>query len=463
MARFGGSTDGTNFEWIGNTDTVPYTVDVSGYNYLKIVLYASYNTSKSVGNYITFKKVMLVTGDTPSVYYPKYYALDFSARSNIDTAMPLYKHFKFEKGGIASGGALPAYNPSTPRIRTVGIVKLNAGDTVMCLVPKVTFAAHLYLENGTWVKEATTGWSGPVYTIPVTGFYKFAARYDTGTSDAGMNDTASNYTPFFIVYNSLGAALYKWHEANGNIQLVLHRGMALLAPENTIPAFRLSSKYGFETIETDVWFTSDGYPVLCHDATVDRTSNGSGTIADMTLAQLKALDFGSWFSAEYAGTTIPTLEEAIIDAKTHGYKLQIEPKEDWTVDGRAEAVVALIVKYGMEKSVTIAGFNGYNLIKVHQLNEYIDLGRMTSAIDSGSIAATLDANIKGSNNETFMIVHPASNITADGMALALAAHLPVMASITNTVDGMVALANLGIRLVTTDAINLKEAYHYTDI
>ena len=106
-----------------------------------------------------------------------------------------------------------------------------------------------------------------------------------------------------------------------------HRGFNTIAPENTLPAFRLSAQKGFSTVETDVCTTSDGYIVCIHDTTVDRTSNGSGYVRDKTLAELKALDFGSWKSAEYAGTTIPTLEEFIVLCRNLGLSAYIEIKE----------------------------------------------------------------------------------------------------------------------------------------
>ena len=111
---------------------------------------------------------------------------------------------------------------------------------------------------------------------------------------------------------------------NPNIRAVNHRGYCTEAPENTLSAFRLSKKMGFRYVECDVSFTSDTVPVLLHDSTVDRTSNGSGNISAMTLEQVKALDFGSWKSAEYAGEKIPTFEEFMLLCKQIGLHPYIE-------------------------------------------------------------------------------------------------------------------------------------------
>lgn len=94
------------------------------------------------------------------------------------------------------------------------------------------------------------------------------------------------------------------------MSLVLsHRGANRVSPENTLPAFEAALRLGVDGIENDVHMTRDGVLVVCHDDTVDRTSDGRGRICDLTLRELRALDFGSWFSPQFAGTQILTLEE----------------------------------------------------------------------------------------------------------------------------------------------------------
>ncbi len=90
-----------------------------------------------------------------------------------------------------------------------------------------------------------------------------------------------------------------------------HRGANRRAPQNTIPAFRAAIEHGADGVEFDVQMSADGVLVVCHNYTVDETSNGTGRIDELTFEELRALDFGSWFSAEFAGTKIPTLEEVL--------------------------------------------------------------------------------------------------------------------------------------------------------
>ncbi|NLB36505.1 MAG: glycerophosphodiester phosphodiesterase [Clostridiales bacterium] len=92
-------------------------------------------------------------------------------------------------------------------------------------------------------------------------------------------------------------------------KIISHRGANKYAPENTIPAFQKALEFKVEGFENDVHCTKDGFVVVCHNHTIDATSNGKGKIADYTLEELRKFDFGSYFSEEFAGTKIPTLEE----------------------------------------------------------------------------------------------------------------------------------------------------------
>lgn len=93
--------------------------------------------------------------------------------------------------------------------------------------------------------------------------------------------------------------------------VVGHRGTKSFAPENTIAAFDKAIAIGARAIEMDVRMTKDGEFVIMHDPFVNRTTDGSGLVSQMTLAEIKALDAGGWFSPEFAGERVPTLREAL--------------------------------------------------------------------------------------------------------------------------------------------------------
>lgn len=144
-----------------------------------------------------------------------------------------------------------------------------------------------------------------------------------------------------------------WKYYNPHIRAIAHRGYSAGAPMNTLAAFRLAKQMGFKYTEGDVRMTADGVPVMIHDETVATTSNGTGNIGDMTLAQAKALDFGSWFSSKYAGEKIPTFEEFLILCKRTGLHPYIEIKST-NIDTAAKALVLvdLVKRYDMLRQVT---------------------------------------------------------------------------------------------------------------
>ena len=94
-------------------------------------------------------------------------------------------------------------------------------------------------------------------------------------------------------------------------QACAHRGDQTCAPENTLAAFRLAVEKGAPMIEFDVQVTRDGRLVIMHDSTVDRTTDGTGAVSDLTFQEIRALDAGGWFRPEFKGERVPTLEETL--------------------------------------------------------------------------------------------------------------------------------------------------------
>lgn len=138
----------------------------------------------------------------------------------------------------------------------------------------------------------------------------------------------------------------------GKINICGHRGHSVGAPENTLAAFRAAHAHGGTLCETDLSLTADGELVLIHDETVDRTTNGKGLVAAMSLAELQALDAGSWFSPEFAGERVPTLRSALELARTLGIMLQVELK----IHGRDDALFPVI-------AALLEELNAYDLVQ----------------------------------------------------------------------------------------------------
>ena len=162
-----------------------------------------------------------------------------------------------------------------------------------------------------------------------------------------------------------------WTQSKQNIFVAAHRGWCGKYPENTMEAFRAALTLDIDQIETDVRITKDGHLVLIHDATVDRTTNGTGKVCDMTLAELKQLDAGSWKGSEFAGCRIPTLTELMELIKDHptltlDLELKEYPVEGWEEVSYdvADRVFQVIADYGFEDRFFINTFSG-------KLHDYI--------------------------------------------------------------------------------------------
>ena len=107
---------------------------------------------------------------------------------------------------------------------------------------------------------------------------------------------------------------------------IAHRGAGKLAPENTLAAFKLGASHGYRMFECDVKLSADGVPFLLHDATLERTSNGTGIAGKQAWAELAKLDAGSWHSAAFTNETLPTLAVIARYCLDNHYFLNIEIK-----------------------------------------------------------------------------------------------------------------------------------------
>jgi glycerophosphoryl diester phosphodiesterase len=110
------------------------------------------------------------------------------------------------------------------------------------------------------------------------------------------------------------------------VKTVAHRGANTVAPENTVPAASGAFASGFDWVELDLRTSADGALVVIHDAAVDRTTDGSGLVVDMTMSELRALDAGVRFEAHFAGTRLPTLAEMLAEAKRWERGIYVEIK-----------------------------------------------------------------------------------------------------------------------------------------
>ena len=135
-----------------------------------------------------------------------------------------------------------------------------------------------------------------------------------------------------------------------------HRGDRASAPENTMPALQAAFASRLEFVEIDVQLTADGVPVLMHDETVDRTTDGSGAVSELTLEQVRALDAGSWYAPEFAGTRVPLFDEFLDAVAGNRQKALVELKGFWTPEGLRTVLDAIYLR-GVQNRIVFASFN----------------------------------------------------------------------------------------------------------
>jgi glycerophosphoryl diester phosphodiesterase len=162
--------------------------------------------------------------------------------------------------------------------------------------------------------------------------------------------------------------------------VIAHRGACGHAPENTLAAFRKAVSHGAAFIETDLQLSRDAHFVAIHDDTADRTTGGRGAVHDLTLAELRRLDAGSWFGSEFSGERIPTLEEVLDFAKKHDvvFYLEVKPTGSW---GGEHALISALRDSGEIPRSIVISFDGGVLDALRK----IDPTLMTGLLYQGQI------------------------------------------------------------------------------
>jgi len=172
-----------------------------------------------------------------------------------------------------------------------------------------------------------------------------------------------------------------WRFGAGTLPLPLiiaHRGDQSSAPENTLAAFRRALAAGADGVELDVRLTLDGQLVVFHDGRLDRTSNGCGLVNEHTLAEVKSLDVGAWFSPEFRREAAPTLDE-VFETLPHDFLVNVEMKV--LIKGMkliAQRVAETILRHQRLSSTLVASFNPMALCYLRSIEPRIARGYIWS-------------------------------------------------------------------------------------
>lgn len=215
----------------------------------------------------------------------------------------------------------------------------------------------------------------------------------------------------------------KWLFLENNfVHVCGHRGYSLAAPENSLSALEAAKEAGATTCEIDIVLTKDEEIVVCHDLSLERISNGQGLIANTTLADIRKLDAGSWFSAEFAGEPIPTLKE-VLEYSKGNLGLVIEIKERQHVDKLIEKLGGLLGETGMLDEVIIISFDHPVLVQVKRLIPNVRTEGITHARHFNPVRLAKDAKLDSLSIEVDMF-HPDDARALHAAGVAIRCHLP---------------------------------------
>jgi len=151
------------------------------------------------------------------------------------------------------------------------------------------------------------------------------------------------------------------HQPWPYVRVLAHRGGGKLAPENTITAIEVGLQHGFRAIEFDAMLAADAVPVLIHDATLERTTSGTGAVASHTAAELARLDAGAWMAPRFAGTRLPSLTDAITYCRSHDIWINIEIKPSPGAESATGAEVARVAAQAYADLVRPGGASAGNV------------------------------------------------------------------------------------------------------
>jgi glycerophosphoryl diester phosphodiesterase len=235
--------------------------------------------------------------------------------------------------------------------------------------------------------------------------------------------------------------------------IAAHRGDRATAPENTVPAFEAAVVSGSGFVEVDVQLTADGFPVIIHDRTVDRTTTGSGAVADLTLAQIRALDAGSWFAPAFAGVQVPLWAEFLdILVGANDVTALVELKHGWTADD-IEMLMGGIYFRGLQDRIVFASFSSVTVRAVHEAAPLIPrvLIRRVLPLDPVAVAQKFDVI-------AIMTRSSALETRPDAVAQMHAAGLGVLLYTLNSEERWSEALGYGVDGIVTDKPSALDAW-----
>lgn len=238
-------------------------------------------------------------------------------------------------------------------------------------------------------------------------------------------------------------------------KIFAHRGASMYAPENTMAAFQLADQLGAEGIEIDVHLTKDQVPVIIHDETIDRTTNGTGYIKDYTFNELKSFDAGSWFDQRYTGEQIISLEEFCIWITHKSLYLNIELKNNKIDYKHLESIIyEMLDHYKLLPQTIISTFNVNSLKRMQRLYHHVKRALLTTKANHKLIERAMALDVQAIHLKY-------SALTTQIVTEAKQHKIDLSIFTVNKPRQMIHCFNKGCRAIFTDVPDL--ALHYRQL
>lgn len=191
--------------------------------------------------------------------------------------------------------------------------------------------------------------------------------------------------------------------------VISHRGANRFAPQNTLAAFIKAAQLGADGVETDVRVTRDGHMVLCHNETVNGTSDGKGKVRDQYLGELFNYDFGSWFGGKFENTVIPTIDDFLGVMKENPVDiLDIEIKPNKNENDFVERIIKKVREYGMIEKLIVSSFDEGILKKVKEIDSSVKTGYLYPSTVNWAVTKVFDP-VKKAKEQGFDFLLPHSS------------------------------------------------------
>ncbi len=229
-------------------------------------------------------------------------------------------------------------------------------------------------------------------------------------------------------------------------RVVGHRGAPQLAPENTLASFRAAAATGIKAVEFDVALTFDSRPVVIHDTSLERTTDGTGLLSENTLEAISGLDAGSWFDPSFAGEVIPTLEETIDLLDALGLSADMELKPDPGREVETAEVVLQVAQTCWPEDKTPPVITSFSRVALAAAKDCVPTW------PRGLCFELLPEDWKEASEslDIALMCPNADRLTADQCATMTAAGYEVMAWTVNDEDKANALIQWGVTSLCTD-------------